>query len=106
MQNCLSTWERHDVHIELFVYVRALLGPRGKWPRTLTIYTTLGDLFEFLPCVILFLCFSVPLTITSPAQNPYYIYYSRRFVLILALCYFVLVFFSAFNDYLAWGKES
>ena len=35
------------------------------------------------------------------------VYSTRRFVLSLALCYFVLVFFQSFwhCDYLAWGRE-
>ena len=33
------------------------------------------------------------------------VYSTRRFVLSLALCYFVIVFFSPFSDHLAWGRE-
>ena len=28
IHNCLSTWQRLDVHTELFVYAGALLGPK------------------------------------------------------------------------------
>ena len=38
------------------------------------------------PCVILFLCFSVLL-----------VYSTRRFVVCLSMCHFVLVFFSPFS---------
>ena len=36
------------------------------------------------------------------------VYSTRRFVLNLALCYFVFVFFSPFSiaNYLAWGRET
>ena len=37
------------------------------------------------------------------------VYSTRRFVLCLTLCYFVLLFFSPFSmdcDYLVWGRES
>ena len=47
IRSCLSAWERLDVHTELFVYMGALLGPRGRWPRTLIIYTTL-----FFLCIL------------------------------------------------------
>ena len=33
------------------------------------------------------------------------IYSTRRIVLCLGVCYFVLVFFSPFSNYLAWGRE-
>ena len=58
IQNCLSTWERLDVHTELFVYAGALLGPQKiksirpplllkKWRQT-GVFVTLWALLQFL----------------------------------------------------------
>ena len=42
----------------------------------------------------------------SPTLCWFVIYSTRRFVLSLALWYFVIVFFPSFEHYLAWGRES
>ena len=61
-----------------------------------------GDLLYVFPCVILFLCFSVPLVLRLPRLVSlslccFVVYSTRRFVVCLSVCYFVLVFFSPFS---------
>ena len=79
-----------------------------------------GDLLYIFPCVILFLCFSVLLVLRlprlgkrelilvlfvrlfglclfSPTPCCFVVYSTRRFVVYLSVCHFVLVFFSPFS---------